>query len=104
MAVAPQPAALRLELGQDLADQAPERALVVSFAQMAELVHDHVLEHRGRRRRSGASSRLTLPLALRPAPQVFLLLDPHQAAGSKVDSAVRGPRACSRASRLGRPP
>ena len=76
MAVRSQPAPLRLELGQDLADQPPEGGLVVRLPQMAELVHDHVFEHR-RRREDQAPVQVDPALGAAAAPQPLLFLDPH---------------------------
>jgi hypothetical protein len=55
---------------------APERCLMVRLAQMAELVHDHVLEHR-RRREDQAPVEVDPALGAAAAPQALLLLDPH---------------------------
>ncbi len=44
-----QPAAVALEIRHHFADSPPERRLMVRMAEMAELMHDHVVEDIDRR-------------------------------------------------------
>jgi peptide/nickel transport system substrate-binding protein len=87
VAVGAQPAAVRLEAGQDLADQAPELALMVAHAQVAELVHDHVLEHR-LGRQDQAPVEIDQAARRAAAPDPLLVLDPEPLRHQAVRRAV----------------
>ena len=111
MAVRPQPAPLLPVVRQELGDQAPERRLVVAVAQMAELVHDHIVEH-GRRRQDQAPVEVDHVARRAAAPERAVRLDREAArhagrgaarSGRSPPSPPPAPRAAASRSARARP-
>ena len=82
-----QPAPMRREVGQDRADQLPECPLVVADAQVAELVHHDIFEHRlGRQDQTPVE--IDHAAARAAAPEALLRLDPDRARHETVRRPV----------------